>query len=252
MAASTRPGRRALRQARPGREDPPGRPGRERAATAGRRRGRFRHGLQQLHSAEPGARPNVPLRAVMAIFQKDPQVLITHPRRDINSLADMQRQADPDLGRHHDRLLALAAREVRLSATRQIRKYTYNLAPFIVDPNAIQEGYLTSEPFTVEQTGALQAQDLPARPTTAIPATPTWCWCRRNGSTPIRTRGAGRSSTPPATAGCTISTIRAGQCADQARQSRHDRRHPRPGAGQDETLRAGDQRRRPAPSAWAA
>ncbi len=33
----------------------------------------------------------------------------------------------------------------------QIRKYTYNLAPFIIDPNAIQEGYLTSEPYTVEQ-----------------------------------------------------------------------------------------------------
>ena len=32
----------------------------------------------------------VPLRAVMAIFQKDPQVLLTHPRRDINSLADMR------------------------------------------------------------------------------------------------------------------------------------------------------------------
>jgi NitT/TauT family transport system substrate-binding protein len=34
---------------------------------------------------------------------------------------------------------------------RQIRKYTFNLAPFLVDPNAIQEGYLTSEPFTIEQ-----------------------------------------------------------------------------------------------------
>ena len=30
------------------------------------------------------------VRAVMAIFQKDPQVLISHPRRDINSLADMR------------------------------------------------------------------------------------------------------------------------------------------------------------------
>src|SRR6202012_6012710 len=29
---------------------------------------------------------NVPLRAVMAIFQKDPQVLISHPRRGLNSL----------------------------------------------------------------------------------------------------------------------------------------------------------------------
>src|ERR1700712_6000739 len=33
---------------------------------------------------------NIPIRAVMAIFQKDPQVLISHPRRDLNSLADMK------------------------------------------------------------------------------------------------------------------------------------------------------------------
>jgi NitT/TauT family transport system substrate-binding protein len=33
---------------------------------------------------------------------------------------------------------------------KQIRKYTFNLAPFLVDPKAIQEGYLSSEPFTVE------------------------------------------------------------------------------------------------------
>ena len=33
---------------------------------------------------------NIPIRAVMAIFQKDPQVLITHPRDDVKSLADMK------------------------------------------------------------------------------------------------------------------------------------------------------------------
>src|SRR6201996_4484654 len=32
----------------------------------------------------------VPIRAVMAIFQKDPQVLMSHPRRDLNSLAEMR------------------------------------------------------------------------------------------------------------------------------------------------------------------
>src|ERR1700749_3530054 len=31
----------------------------------------------------------VPLRAVMAVFQKAPQVLITHPRRDLTSLEEM-------------------------------------------------------------------------------------------------------------------------------------------------------------------
>jgi len=50
----------------------------------------------------------VPIRAVMAIFQKDPQVLISHPRRDINSLADMRGQAGTDFGGDHECLLALA------------------------------------------------------------------------------------------------------------------------------------------------
>src|SRR5579871_6366926 len=35
-------------------------------------------------------REGVKVKAVMAIFQKDPQVLITHPRADVKSLADMK------------------------------------------------------------------------------------------------------------------------------------------------------------------
>jgi NitT/TauT family transport system substrate-binding protein len=95
---------------------------------------------------------NIPLRAVMAIFQKDPQVLISHPRRDLNSLSEM---------RGRPILISDAAMTSFWPWLRakfgfrdsQIRKYTFNLAPFLVDPNAIQEGYLTSEPFTVQQQG---------------------------------------------------------------------------------------------------
>lgn len=95
-------------------------------------------------------RQNLPLKAVMAVFQKDPQVLMSHPRRDINSLADMKGKPI---------LISTAATtsfwpwlKARFGfSDAQIRKYTHNLAPFIVNPNAIQEGYLTSEPFTVEQ-----------------------------------------------------------------------------------------------------
>jgi NitT/TauT family transport system substrate-binding protein len=93
---------------------------------------------------------NIPIRAVMAIFQKDPQILMSHPRRDINSLTDM---------RGKPILISAASMSAFWPWLRakfgfkdsQIRKYTYNLAPFILDPNAIQEGYLTSEPFTVQQ-----------------------------------------------------------------------------------------------------
>ena len=93
-----------------------------------------------------------PIRAVMAVFQKDPQVLITHPRKDIRSLADM---------RGKPIMISDAATTAFWPWLRakfgysdaQIRKYTFNLAPFLVDPLAIQEGYVTSEPYTIEQQG---------------------------------------------------------------------------------------------------
>ncbi|HEY4274504.1 MAG TPA: ABC transporter substrate-binding protein, partial [Rhizomicrobium sp.] len=93
---------------------------------------------------------NVPLRAVMAIFQKDPQVLISHPRRDLTSLSEMQGRpimiSDAAMTSFWPWLKA----RWKFSDS-QIRKYTFNMAPFLVDPNAIQEGYLTSEPFTIQQ-----------------------------------------------------------------------------------------------------
>jgi NitT/TauT family transport system substrate-binding protein len=97
-------------------------------------------------------REGVPIRAVMAVFQKDPQVLISHPRPDVKSLADMKGKpimiADASTAAFWPWLKA----KYGFSDT-QIRKYTFNLAPFLVDPKAIQEGYLTSEPYTVETEG---------------------------------------------------------------------------------------------------
>ena len=92
----------------------------------------------------------VPLRAVMAVFQKDPQVLISHPRHDLNSLAEMK--GKPVLISSATMTSFWPWLRARFGfQDTQIRKYTNNLAPFLVDPNAIQEGYLTSEPYTIEQ-----------------------------------------------------------------------------------------------------
>lgn len=102
-------------------------------------------------------RQGVPVKAVMAIFQKDPQVLITHPRADVKSLADMKGKpimiADASTVAFWPWLKA----KYGFSDT-QIRKYTFNLAPFLVDPKAIQEGYLTSEPYTIEQQAHFRPQ----------------------------------------------------------------------------------------------
>lgn len=95
----------------------------------------------------------IPARAVMAVFQKSPEILMTHPRDDIRSLADMKGHpimlADASIGAVWVWLRAKYGFD-----DRQIRKYTFNLAPFLVNSGAIQQGYITSEPFMFErQTG---------------------------------------------------------------------------------------------------
>jgi NitT/TauT family transport system substrate-binding protein len=102
-------------------------------------------------------REGAPIRAVMAIFQKDPQVLITHPRSDVRSLADMK--AKPILISDGASVTFWPWLKAKYGfSDAQIRRYSFNLAPFLVDAKAIQEGYLTSEPYTVEHEGHLKPQ----------------------------------------------------------------------------------------------
>jgi NitT/TauT family transport system substrate-binding protein len=100
---------------------------------------------------------NAPIKAVMAVFQKNPQVLLTHPRADVKKLADMKGMPI---------MISDAAtvawwpwlRAKYGFSDSQIRKYTFNLAPFLVDPKAIQEGYLSSEPYTIETQAHIKPQ----------------------------------------------------------------------------------------------
>ena len=102
-------------------------------------------------------RAGVPATAVMAAFQKDPQVLITHPRDDIKSLSDMKDKpvmiADASVNAFWVWLKARYG-----FSDRQIRKYTFNLAPFLVNEQAIQQGYVTSEPYTIAEQGGIDPQ----------------------------------------------------------------------------------------------
>ena len=101
-----------------------------------------------------------PIKAVMAVFQKDPQVLITHPRDDIKSIADMK--GKPIMIGDAATVTFWPWLKARFGFTdTQIRKYTFNLAPFLVDKNAIQEGYLSSEPYSVEKEGGFKPQIFP-------------------------------------------------------------------------------------------
>jgi NitT/TauT family transport system substrate-binding protein len=103
------------------------------------------------------AREHAHIKAVMAVFQKDPQVLITHPRPDVKRLADMKGKpimiSDASTAAFWPWLKAKFGFE-----DSQIRKYTFNLAPFVSDPKAIQEGYLSSEPYTIEKQAGFKPQ----------------------------------------------------------------------------------------------
>lgn len=94
-------------------------------------------------------RAGAPIKAVMAVFQKNPQVLITHPRPDVKKLADMK--GKPIMIGDAATVAWWPWLKAKYGfSDGQIRKYTFNLAPFLADPKAIQEGYLSSEPYTIE------------------------------------------------------------------------------------------------------
>ena len=100
------------------------------------------------------------IKAVMAVFQKDPQVLITHPRDDIKSIPDMK--GKPIMIGDAATVTFWPWLKAKFGfADTQIRKYTFNLAPFLVDKLAIQEGYLSSEPYSIEKEGGFKPNIFP-------------------------------------------------------------------------------------------
>ena len=92
----------------------------------------------------------IPGKAVMAIFQKDPQIIMTHPENDIRNLEDMRDLpimiSDASIG-----AFWLWLKSKYGFTDSQIRKKTFSLAPFLSNKSSIQQGYLTSEPFLVEK-----------------------------------------------------------------------------------------------------
>jgi len=98
------------------------------------------------------ARENIPMVAVAAMFQRDPSVLIAHPGQGNDSLAELK--GKPIMIGSDTRVTAWQFLKQKFGYTDdQIRPYTFSVAPFLADKKAIQQGYLTSEPFIIEKEG---------------------------------------------------------------------------------------------------
>lgn len=94
----------------------------------------------------------IPFEAVAAVFQKDPQVLMAHPERGFQSLADIKDQTvfiSTDARDTYWKFLKLKFG----FSDEQVKPYTYSIAPFLADTSVIQQGYVTNEPFRAKEAG---------------------------------------------------------------------------------------------------
>ena len=99
------------------------------------------------------AEQNIPMVALAATYQKHPQVIVTHK------------------GAGHDTLESLKGKPIFLSqdskssfwpwlkqrygyTESQVRPYTFQMAPFLASKSAIQQSFLTSEPYALTSAGA--------------------------------------------------------------------------------------------------
>jgi NitT/TauT family transport system substrate-binding protein len=93
---------------------------------------------------------NVPVVTVAAIFQKDPQVFLTHPESKIAKLEELKP------------LTLFVSKEGIASyfqwlkteygfSEEKVKPYTFNSQPFIADKQSAMQGYVTSEPFAIEK-----------------------------------------------------------------------------------------------------
>ena len=85
-----------------------------------------------------------------AAFQKDPQVLMSHP--GVNSPADFKGKSILISSAANTTWWPWAKAKWGLEDS-QARPYTFNIQPFMADKNVVQQGYLSSEPFAVAKAG---------------------------------------------------------------------------------------------------
>lgn len=87
-------------------------------------------------------------QAVMASFQKTPQILMTHPGNGIVKLEDMRGR--PIMIGQSSRTTFWPFLRARYGfSDGQIRAYNFQMGPWLVDRTAIQQGFVSSEPFKV-------------------------------------------------------------------------------------------------------
>jgi NitT/TauT family transport system substrate-binding protein len=97
----------------------------------------------------------VPMLIVAASFQKEPQILMTHPGA-ISSFDEISTLDQLIIGDEGFVTYFKFFEKANGWDPAKRVPYTFNPAPFIANPASAQQGYVTSEPFAVEQEGGFK------------------------------------------------------------------------------------------------
>jgi NitT/TauT family transport system substrate-binding protein len=102
--------------------------------------------LQVLSAVEQG----VPVTAIAATFQKNPTVIIAHP--GVAKLEDLKGKPIAVAAASNTTFWPWLKQRYGFTDA-QKRPYAFSVQPFLVDKNLSQQGFATSEPFSIEQAG---------------------------------------------------------------------------------------------------
>ena len=105
--------------------------------------------IQAFSAVEQG----IPTLVVAAMFQKDPQILMSHPGVGLDTFTDLKKSNNILLSKEGVASYFQWMKAEYGFKDEQAKPYVFNAAPFIADKMAVQQGYVTSEPFAVEREG---------------------------------------------------------------------------------------------------
>lgn len=95
----------------------------------------------------------VPITVVGAVFQKDPQAILAHPGEGYETWADLKKAPTVLISKDGQFSFWLWMKAEHGFKDEQLKPYTFNLAPWLADKKAIQQGYSISEPISVRKQG---------------------------------------------------------------------------------------------------
>ena len=98
---------------------------------------------------------NVPVVTVAAIFQKDPQVLLTHPESRITGL-DGLKPLTLFVSKEGISSYFQWLKSEHGFSEEKVRPYTFNPQPFIANKQSAMQGYVTSEPYAIEKSAGFR------------------------------------------------------------------------------------------------